>query len=71
VKAGDAAKVGAGAAAGAILGKVIGKGKGAVIGGVVGAAAGTAVALNSYDRDVVVAPGARITLRLTDAFKIS
>ena len=37
--AGDAAKVGVGAAGGAVLGKVIGKdAKGAVIGGVIGAA---------------------------------
>jgi hypothetical protein len=69
VTAGDAAKVGAGAAAGAILGRVIGgKKKGAVVGGVVGAAAGTAVAVNSADRDVVVAAGAKIVIALKGAF---
>jgi hypothetical protein len=68
VKAGDAAKVGAGAAAGAVVGKVIGKGKGAVIGGVIGAAAGTAVAINSADRDVIVPVGGRIVIKLTSAY---
>ena len=69
VKAGDAAKVGAGAAAGAVVGKIIGKGKGAVVGGVIGAAAGTAVAVNSADRDVLVPVGARILLKLSSAFE--
>lgn len=68
VKAGDAAKVGAGAAAGAILGRVLGgKGKGAIVGGVIGAAAGTAVAVNSADRDVVVPAGAKILIKLRSA----
>lgn len=71
VKAGDAAKVGAGAAAGAVVGRILsGKKKGAVIGGVVGAAAGTAVAVNSADRDVIVPAGARILLALKSAFSI-
>jgi len=71
VKAGDAAKVGAGAAAGAILGRVLsGKGKGAVVGGVIGAAAGTAIAINSADRDVIVAAGAKIVLKLKSALDV-
>ncbi|MHB1328655.1 MAG: glycine zipper domain-containing protein [Gemmatimonadales bacterium] len=71
VQAGDAAKVGAGAAAGAIVGRVIGGNKkGTIVGGVIGAAAGTAVAANSADRDVVVASGARIALRLRSAFEV-
>jgi len=69
VKAGDAAKVGAGAVAGAVVGRVLsGKKKGAVIGGVIGAAAGTAAAINSADRDVVVAPGAKIVVKLSGDF---
>ena len=69
VKAGDAAKVGAGAAAGAIVGRVIGgKKKGAVVGGVIGAAAGTAVAVNSADRDLIVPVGARIVIALKGIF---
>jgi len=71
VRAGDAAKVGAGAAAGAIVGRVLsGKKKGAVVGGVIGAAAGTAVAVNSADRDLVVPAGARIVIRLSDDFEV-
>ena len=65
VQAGDVAKVGAGAAVGAIAGKIIGGNtKGAVIGGVVGAGAGAAVASQTYDRDVIVSPGARIIITL-------
>ena len=71
VQVGDAAKVGAGAAAGAIVGRVLsGKGKGAVVGGVVGAAAGTAVAVETANRDVVIHPGARITVSLKQALEL-
>ena len=71
VQAGDAAKVGVGAAAGAVVGRVLsGKKKGAVVGGVIGAAAGTAVAVNSADRDIVVAQGAKIVIKLTRALEI-
>ena len=71
VKAGDAAKVGVGAAAGAVLGRVLGgKTKGAVVGGVIGAAAGTAVAVNSADRDVIVPVGAKIVISLRSLFSI-
>ncbi len=65
VQAGDVAKVGAGTAIGAVAGRIIGGKKGTVIGGAVGAAAGTARALETYDRDVVVPPGAAITVTLT------
>lgn len=69
VQAGDAAKVGAGAAAGAVLGRVLGgKKKGAVVGGVIGAAAGTAVAVNSADRDLIVPAGAKIVIALKALF---
>lgn len=71
VKAGDAAKVGAGAAAGAVVGRVLGGNKkGAVVGGVIGAAAGTAVAAESADRDIVVAQGARIVIRLSGPLEV-
>ena len=70
VKAGDATKVGGGAAAGAILGRILGGKKGTIVGGVVGAAAGTAVAVNSADRDMVVAAGAKVILKLTKALAI-
>jgi len=66
VQAGDAAKVGGGAAAGAIVGKLIGKKTGAIVGGVVGAAAGTAIAVETADRDVVISAGAPIKLKLLE-----
>ena len=66
VQAGDVAKVGAGAAIGAIAGRIIGGKKGTVIGGAVGAAAGTARAIETVDRDVVVPPGAGITMTLSE-----
>lgn len=69
VTAGDAAKVGAGAAAGGVVGQVIGKKTApTVIGAVVGAAAGAAIASQSADRDVVVAPGAKVVIVLTETF---
>jgi hypothetical protein len=72
VQVGDAAKVGAGAAAGAVVGRVLsGKKKGAVVGGVIGAAAGAAAASQSYDRDVIVAAGAKIVITLKEAVTIS
>jgi hypothetical protein len=71
VTAGDAAKVGVGAAAGAIAGRVLsGNKKGAIIGGVVGAAVGTGVAMETADRDVVVPAGASIVLKLTEALTL-
>jgi hypothetical protein len=71
VTAGDAAKVGVGAAAGAIAGRVLsGNKKGAIIGGVVGAAVGTGVAIETADRDVVVPAGASIVLKLTEALTL-
>jgi hypothetical protein len=71
VTAGGAARVGGGAAAGAIAGKIIGGKTGAIVGGVVGAAGGTAAAIQTADRDVVVVPGAKVTLRLDANFTIT
>ena len=69
VTAGDAAKVGGGAVAGAIAGRVLGGNKkGAIIGGVVGAAVGTGIAVETADRDVVIDPGNKIVLALTQEF---
>ena len=66
VTAGDAAKVGVGAAGGAVLGKVIGKDtKGAVIGGVIGAAGGAVVASQTATRDVVVKAKTPVVFVLT------
>jgi hypothetical protein len=66
VTAGDAGKVGVGAAAGAVVGRVLGGDtRGAVIGGVVGAAGGAAVAAQTARRDVVVKPGTWVSFVLT------
>ncbi|HEU5304808.1 MAG TPA: glycine zipper 2TM domain-containing protein [Gemmatimonadales bacterium] len=67
VTAGDAAKVGVGAAGGAVLGRVIGGNtKGAVIGGVVGAAGGAVVAHQTATRDVVVKARTPLVFVLTE-----
>jgi len=71
VTAGDAAKVGAGAAAGAVLGGIISKdSKGAIVGGIVGAAAGVGVAAATKDRDVVLPAGGMVRLVLTSPLVI-
>jgi hypothetical protein len=65
VTAGDAAKVGVGAAAGAIAGRILGgRTEGAVVGGVVGAAAGAGIAVATKDRDIVLPAGGLIRLVL-------
>jgi glycine zipper 2TM protein len=66
VTAGEAEKVGIGAAGGAVLGRVIGKNtRGAVIGGVIGAAGGAVVASQTASRDVVLRARTRFTFALT------
>jgi len=65
VGAGDIGKGAAGAGIGAIAGRIIGGGAtGAIIGGVVGGAVGTQRAVETADRDVVVAPGNAVRLKL-------
>jgi hypothetical protein len=64
----DVAKVGAGTGIGAIAGRILGGGKGAVIGGVLGGAVGAQRAVETKDRDVEVAPGSSVRLRLRDKF---
>ena len=71
VAAGDVAKVGAGAAAGAIVGRVLGGSKGTIIGGVLGGAVGAQRAVETKDRDIVVASGTAITVELRDRFTAS
>jgi hypothetical protein len=66
VSAGEAEKVGVGAAAGAVLGRILGGNtKGTVLGGVVGAAGGAVVAAQTASRDVVVTPGTWVSFVLT------
>ena len=72
VTAGDAGKVGAGAAIGAIAGRLIGGNtKGAVIGGAVGAGGGTAVAVHWASRDVVVSSGTHVVFSLPQSLTVS
>ena len=71
VTAGDAAKVGVGAAGGAVIGKVVGKStEAAVIGGVVGAAGGAVVASQTATRDVFVKARTPVVLKLTQPLQV-
>ncbi len=68
----EAARVAGGAAVGAIIGQVIGKNtKGTVIGAAAGTVVGGAAAARYAFRDVIVAPGARIVLTLTQPFVVT
>ena len=69
---GVAEDVAVGTAIGAVAGQVIGKNtKGTVIGGAAGAVAGGAVAVAGAQRDIVVAPGTRISFALPEALTLS
>lgn len=69
---GEAAKVGAGAVIGGIAGRVIGGDKtGTIIGAVVGAAAGAAVAVETANRDVVVAAGSTVGITLREPLRVT
>jgi hypothetical protein len=65
----DVAKVGVGAGAGAVAGRVLGGSKGTVIGGVLGGAVGAQRAVETKDRDVVVAAGSTARIVLTSGFE--
>ena len=68
----EAAKVGAGAVIGGIAGRVIGGDKtGTIIGAVVGAAAGAAVAVETANRDVVVAAGSTVGITLREPLRVA
>jgi hypothetical protein len=61
----DAMEIGAPAAGGAIIGALVGGGKGALVGTAVGGGAGTAVVLTTRGKEVHLAKGAALTVRLT------
>lgn len=61
----DAAKIGAGAGAGAVIGGIMGGGSGAAKGAVLGGGAGTAVVLSTRGKEVRLAPGTPVSVRLT------
>ena len=61
----DAATIGIGAGAGAIVGGIAGGKKGAGIGALIGGAAGTGVVLTNTGKEVELATGSRVTVKLT------
>jgi len=61
----DALEIGAPAAGGAIIGALVGGGKGAAIGAGIGGGAGTAVVLSTRGKEVHLAKGAQLTLKLS------
>jgi hypothetical protein len=61
----DAMEIGAPAAGGAIIGALVGGKKGALVGTAVGGGAGTAVVLTTRGKEVRLAKGAALTVRLT------
>jgi hypothetical protein len=62
----DAVKIGAPAAGGAIIGAIAGGKKGALIGTAVGGGAGTGVVLATRGKEVQLAKGAPLTLKLAE-----
>jgi hypothetical protein len=60
----DAAKIGGGAAGGAIIGGILGGGSGAAKGAAIGGAAGTGVVLSTRGKDVHLAAGTPLSVRL-------
>jgi hypothetical protein len=66
----DAIKIGAPAAGGAIIGAIAGGKKGAAIGTAVGGGAGTGVVLSTRGKEVSIAKGAALTLKLAEPVTI-
>ena len=66
----DAIKIGAPAAGGAIIGAIAGGKKGALIGTAVGGGAGTGVVLSTRGKEVGLAKGAAITLKLVEPLTV-
>lgn len=66
----DAATIGIGAGAGAIVGGIAKGGKGAAIGTLIGGAAGTGVVLVNTGKEVELAVGSHMTVRLTNEARL-
>ena len=60
----DALKIGGGAAGGAIVGGILGGGDGAAKGAAIGGAAGTGVVLSTRGKEIRLAPGTPVSVRL-------
>lgn len=66
----DAITIGIGAGAGAIVGGIAKGGKGAAIGTLIGGAAGTGVVLANTGKEVELAVGSRMTVRLSNEARL-
>lgn len=66
----DAATIGIPAAGGAIIGGIIGGGDAAVKGGAIGGAAGTAAVLSTRGKEVRLAPGTTVSVRLASPLTV-
>jgi hypothetical protein len=66
----DAVKIGAPAAGGAIIGAIAGGKKGALIGTAVGGGAGTGYVLSTRGKEVQLAKGAPLTLKLSEPLTV-
>jgi uncharacterized protein YcfJ len=66
----DAAKIGGGAAGGAIIGGIIGGGDGAAKGAAIGGAAGTGVVLSTRGKEIRLAPGTSVSVRLASPLTV-
>ena len=66
----DAVKIGAPAAGGAIIGAIAGGKKGALIGTAVGGGAGTGYVLSTRGKEVQLAMGAPLTLKLSEPLTV-
>lgn len=69
-KKADAAKIGGGAAAGAVIGAIVGGGDGAAKGAAIGGAGGTGVVLATRGKEVRLAPGTPVSVRLLQPITI-
>ena len=66
----DAAKIGAGAVGGAIVGGIVGGGDGAAKGAAIGGAGGTGVVLATRGKEVRMAAGTALSVRLSQALTV-
>lgn len=66
----DAAKIGGGAAGGALIGGILGGGDGAAKGAAIGGAAGTGVVLSTRGKEVRLAPGTPVSVRLASPLTV-
>jgi hypothetical protein len=66
----DAAKIGGGAAGGAIIGGILGGGDGAAKGAAIGGAAGTGVVLSTRGKEIRLAPGTPVSIRLASPLTV-